>query len=116
MKITNAVMMGQIEDRADQEERGSVWRACLAIQRSCENEALGDLITELGYGYCMGRNTLDHLREICSDQLPGSRDEFQQALIALKNAVEMAPKENRIIQSNISQREGLWLRLDRLVK
>ena len=114
MNFTNAIMMGQVEDRADKEDRGSVWRACLAIQRSCENEALGKLVTELGYGYCGGRNTLKHLQRVCDDHLNSSDGEFHQALLALENAIEMAPK--KVIQSNVDQREGLWFRLDRLVK
>ena len=116
MKFTNAIMMGQIEDRADKQDRGSMWRACLAIQRSCGNEALGKLVTELGYRYCMGTDTTKHLKEICSDHLHDSDGEFHQALRALENAIKMAPKGKKVIRSNINQREGLWLRLDRLVK
>jgi hypothetical protein len=108
--------MGQIEERADKQDRGSVWRACLAIQRSCENDALGKLVVELGYGYCMGRDTLKHLKGICDDHLHDSKGEFHQAVQALQNAVEMAPKEKKVIRSNVDQREGLWFRLDRLVK
>jgi len=108
--------ISQIEDHADKQDRGSIWRACLAIQRSCENKGLGNLVAELGYNYCTGRNILKHLKQICTDHLKDSKGEFHQAVIALKNAIDMAPKANKTAQSNINQREELWLRLDRLIK
>ena len=90
MRIRNAVMIYQIEDKADKVGRGSVWRACLAIQRSCENEALGDLVSELAYGYCMGRDSnLNHLKQICADN-KDSDGEFRQAIVALENAIDIA--------------------------
>lgn len=83
----------QTETMADQKGTGSVWRACLAVQRSCDNPGLGNLVMELGYGHCAGRNVLGHLENIYQDQFPGSIGEFREALKALKNAIELSKKD-----------------------
>lgn len=114
MRILNASTMGQIEERADEMGKGSIWRACLAIQRSCGNDALGSLIHELAYGYCMGRDgVLVDLENICKDNQDAT-GEFKEAVQALKNAIEMAPK-TKTVRSSVDDREGLWLRLDRVI-
>lgn len=105
-------MFEHIEEQADQQGRGSIWRACLAIQRSSSNKALGDLAVELAYGYCAGKNSnLEHLRDIVQDHLQDSDGEFYEAMVALKNAIELAPKKKR---AKIDARQELWLRLERL--
>lgn len=114
MRILNASTMGQIEERADEMGKGSVWRACLAIQRSCGNDALGSLMQELAYGYCMGRDgALRDLDSICKDN-QNATGEFKEAVQALKNAIEMAPK-TKTVRSHVDDREELWLRLDRVI-
>jgi hypothetical protein len=84
----------------------------LAIQRSTDNKALGDLVIELGYGYCSGKHSnLNHLKTIVKDHLEGSKGEFHEALMALKNAVDLAPKK---ASAKVDARQDLWLRLERL--
>jgi hypothetical protein len=113
MKSQNPRMFENIEQQADAKGRGSIWRACLAIQRSAENKALGDLAVELAYGYCAGKNSnLNHLKTIVKDHLEGSKGEFHEALIALKNAVDLAPKKKN---TKVDARQELWLRLNRLI-
>jgi hypothetical protein len=112
MKFQNPKTFGHIEEQADAEGRGSIWRACLAVQRSAENKALGNLTIELGYGYCSGKNSnINHLKTIVKDHLEGSKEEFHEALVALKNAIDLVPKKN----AKVDARQELWLRLNRLI-
>ena len=83
----------QTETAADKNGTGSIWRACLAIQRSCGNPGLGNLVLELGYGHCAGRAVLGHLENIYRDQVPGATGEFMEALKALKNAIMLSKKD-----------------------
>jgi hypothetical protein len=114
MKFTNAITISQIENRADTEGRGSIWRACLAVERSCNNEVLGDAVSELGLRYCLGQNILKRLQGICSKHMNESEGEFREALRALENAIEMAPKGKSAL--GVDEREDLWIRLNRLIK
>lgn len=107
------MIMSQIEDQADSQGKGSVWRACLAISRSSKNKALSGLIMELAYSYCTGRNTIKHLHNICNDHINETEGEEHQGFIALQNAISDIPMKN---VSDLEDRKGLWLRLDRLVK
>lgn len=84
----NQVIMAIIETKADREGTGSIWRGCLAIKRSCENKALGNLVLQIGYQYCSGQHGLQYLESFCIDHA-NSPGEFGQAVIALRNAIEM---------------------------
>jgi hypothetical protein len=115
MRPISAQMMMKIEDRADQEGRGSVWRACLAVGRSCDHAGLEGMVMEMAIGYCngLGATNLNHLERLCAENLPGAKGEFREALVALKNAVEMAPKNTK--RRAVDNRQELWVRLDRLL-
>ncbi len=115
MKIQNPKTVGHIENQADEKGRGSVFRACLAIQRSSNKEDLGSKAFELGYGYVVGSDTLKQLEALVNENFPKAEGEFKQALQALKNALEDAPPVKKKTKSKIDERQDLWLRLERLV-
>lgn len=101
-----------IEKEADQKGRGSVFRACLAVFRSCPNKNLGILIMELGYKYAVGISTaiLQPLSNICNSHINANQEgEFHEALKALRNAIEIAPKP----LSKKEQTQELWQKLER---
>lgn len=118
MKIQNAKTIGDIENQADSKGRGSVFRACLAIQRSGTDE-IGSKVFELGYSYVAGMDTLKQLKAVVTETLPKANllgsSEFEQALQALKNALEDAPSIKKGQKSKVDERQDLWLRLERLV-
>lgn len=74
---------------ADKNGKGSVFRACIAFQRSCNNEELGDKVVELGYKYVLGQDVVSKLENICIEH-EDSTGEFREAVRALRNATEMA--------------------------
>lgn len=108
-------VIGSIEENADKSGKGSLWRACLGFQRSCPNKNLGNAVLSLAHKYCTHQNQLPILKQlegICNTHLDSSKEEFHEAVQALKNAIEMAPKK----KSKVDERQELWLRLDRLIK
>lgn len=115
MKIQNPQIVGHIERQADEKGRGSVFRACLAIQRSTDKEDLGSKAFELGYGYVSGTDTLKQLKALADEYFPKAEGEFKQALQALNNALEDAPPIKKGTKSKVDERQDLWIRLERLV-
>jgi hypothetical protein len=112
MKFRNPRIIEHIEQQADADDRGSIWRACLAVQRSTDDKNLGNFVIELACGYCFGKNSnLEYLNTIVRDHFDDTEGEFHEAIYALKNAIELAP--NKITQK-IDTRKDLWLRLERL--
>lgn len=106
--------MMEIEDRADRDGKGSVWRACLAVSRCDESTTLGDVVMQIAISYCNGDNTaLKQLGRIYADNLQGAHGEFKEALKALKNAIDMAPNKSQHLA--IDDRQELWVRLERLL-
>lgn len=114
MKIRNAKTIGDIENQADSKGRGSVFRACLAIQRSGTDE-IGSKAFELGYNYVAGIDTIKQLKAVVDEVFPKSEGEFKQALQALKNALEDAPSIKKGQKSKVDERQDLWLRLERRI-
>jgi hypothetical protein len=97
MKIQNVKTIGDIENQADSKGRGSVFRACLAIQRSSSTEEIGSKAFELGYNYVAGIDTIKQLKALVDEVFPKSEGEFKQALQALKNALEDAPSIKKVL-------------------
>jgi hypothetical protein len=113
IKLNNPHVVGHIEDQGDKIGRGSVFRACLAIQRSSDNEELGSNAFNLGYNYVSGIDTLKQLKALVTEYLPNASAEFEQALIALRNALEDAPSIKP--KSKVDERKELWNRLNRRI-
>ena len=109
MEAINPHQIGNCEDHADKNGTGSVFRACLAIQRACPNKSLGNLVMELGHSFRTGRDIKKHLETICEDHFRDASGEFREALQALKNALELDQN------SGVEDREDLWFRLERLI-
>lgn len=115
MKLQNPQVVGHIENQGDSNGRGSVFRACLAVQRSSEDENLGSKAFELGYGYVVGLDTLQQLKALVQENTPKANGEFEQALQALKNALEDAPPIKTKSKSKLDERQELWVRLERQI-
>jgi len=89
MKIKSHIVLGSLEAMADKTGKGSLFRACIAFQRSCSSEEIGDKIVGLGYSYILGKDVIQQIDSICSEN-ESSTGEFREAVRALRNAIEMA--------------------------
>lgn len=89
MKIKSHAILGTLEEIADKSGRGSIFRACIAFQRSCPSEETGDKIVELGYKYVLGKGVLSQIQNICI-KYEDSTGELREAVRALQNGIEMA--------------------------
>lgn len=88
MKIKSHTILGTLEATADKIGKGSVFRACIAFQRSCPSEEVGNKMLELGYKYLMGKGVLSEMQNICI-KYEDSNGEFREAIRALQNSIEM---------------------------
>ena len=80
--------IANVEAIAEKRNKGSVFRGCLAFQRSCNN-SMGDVIISLGFRYVMGQQTLLNIEQICNRFEEDASGEFKEAIFALKNAIEI---------------------------
>jgi hypothetical protein len=84
-----------IEEKADKDGKGSVWRACLAVQRSSKNKELGEAVLKLGYGYCLGKKSnIQKLNKVVNILFDNSSEEFREALRALRNAIIISNRQS----------------------
>jgi hypothetical protein len=77
--------LDKIEEMADKEGKGSIFRSCLAYSRSCPEKIKGNRALSLGIIFVIYKqNIINELEELCN--LNGS-EEFLEAIKAMKNAI-----------------------------
>lgn len=76
-----------IEKNADKIGRGSIFRACLAIKRSCkDNPKFGEKVLNLGIEYCLGTKDLTELINISNNNTE-HEGILKESFHALQNAI-----------------------------
>jgi hypothetical protein len=106
-------IIGHIENFGDTNGTGRVFRACVAIGRSCGDEKVREEIIQIGTHYVKtkSKEVLSILEQAVKKLKNIDNYHLKQALQAMEIALEGAP-----IKSTLKDRESMWRRFNRLVK